>query len=141
LATLQRSAASELPFSFSSFLSLFFLMAFLLCNASLSDLLAFAQKQSRIEAKDYLDPWSKGELRKQQISAWRRDCRLRSQAKQRCFAAFPGRLLKGSEALIPGNYGRLSIDPMGSIDYTIGQYAPREIYGALLSYLEATNAF
>ena len=98
-------------------------MAFLICNASLSDLLAFAQKQARIESIDYMDPWSKGELRKQQASAWRRDCRLRN----------------GTEALIPGDYGRLSIDPMGSIDYTVGQYAPREIYGALLSYLKATN--
>ena len=116
-------------------------MAFLICNASLSDLLAFAQQQARIEAKDYLDPWLKDELRKQQVSAWRRDCRLRDQAKKACFQAFPGRLRNGSEALIPGQYGRLSIDSMGSIDYTIGQYAPREIYGALLSYLEATNAF
>jgi hypothetical protein len=41
--------------------------------------------------------------------------------------------------LIPGSYGRLSIAADGEIDYTIGQYAPREIYGALLSYLEATN--
>ena len=116
-------------------------MAFLICNASLSDLLAFAEKQARIQSIDYLDPWSQGELRKQQLSSWRRDCRLRSQAKKACFQAFPGRLRNGSEALIPGHYGRLSIDPMGSIDYTIGQYAPREIYGALLSYLEATNAF
>jgi hypothetical protein len=116
-------------------------MAFLICNASLSDLLAFAQQQARIASSDYLDPWSKGELRKQQLSSWRRDCRLRDQARKACFQAFPGRLLKASEALIPGNYGRLSIDSMGSIDYTIGQYAPREIYGALLSYLEATKAF
>lgn len=116
-------------------------MAFLICNASLSDLLAFAQKQARIESIDYTDPWSKGELRKQQLSAWRRDCRLRNQAKKACFKAFPGRLRNGTEALIPGSYGRLSIDPMGSIDYTIGQYAPREIYGAVLSYLEVTNVF
>ena len=115
-------------------------MAFLICNASLSDLLAFAQKQARIEFRDYVDPWSKGDKAKQERSAWRRDCRLRDQAKKACFKAFPGRLLNGTEALIPGNYGRLSIDPMGSVDYIVGQYAPREIYGALLSYLEATNA-
>jgi hypothetical protein len=114
-------------------------MAFLISAASLSDLLAFAQKQARIESRDYLDPYARGHLRAQQISAWRRDSRLRDQAKKACFQAFPGRLRNGSEALIPGNYGRLSIDPMGSIDYTVGQYAPREIYGALLSYLEATN--
>ena len=109
------------------------------CSASLSDLLAFVRSQARIELSDYTDPWSRGELRRQQISAWRRDCRLRDQARRACFDAFPGRLKSGAEVLIPGNYGRLSIDPMGGIDYTIGQYAPREIYDALLSYLEATN--
>ena len=109
------------------------------CSASLSDLLAFVRSQARIELSDYTDPWSRGELRKQQISAWRRDCRLRDQARRACFDAFPGRLKSGVEVLIPGNYGRLSIDPMGDLDYTIGQYSPREIYGALLSYLEATN--
>jgi hypothetical protein len=114
-------------------------MASPICNASLSDLLTFAEKQARIQSIDYLDPWARGELRKQQLSAWRRDCRLRSQAKQACFQAFPGRLRNGSEALIPGHYGRLSIDPMGNIDYTSGQYAPREIYGAVLYYLEFTH--
>lgn len=115
-------------------------MASLICSASLSDLLAFAQRQARIEIKDYVDPWLRGDRRKEGFELWRRDCRLRSQAKRACFQAFPGRLLKASEALIPGHYGRLSIDPMGGIDYTVGLYAPREIYGALLSYLKATNA-
>ena len=109
------------------------------CSASLSDLLAFVRSQARIEARDYLDPYRCAKLRRQQVSVWRRDCRLRDQARRACFDAFPGRLNSGGEALIPGNYGRLSIDSMGAIDYTIGQYAPREIYGALLSYLEATN--
>jgi hypothetical protein len=107
--------------------------------ASLSDLLSFCRRQARIEARDYLDPYAQEELRSQQISAWRRDCRLRDQARKACFQAFPGRLLKASESLIPGSYGRLSIAADGEIDYTVGQYAPREIYGALLSYLEATN--
>jgi len=115
-------------------------MAFLTCNTSLSDLLAFARSQARIEMKDYVDPWLRGDRRKEGVELWRRDCRMRSQAKRACFQAFPSRLLKASEALIPGHYGRLSIDPMGGIDYTAGQYAPREIYGALLSYLTATNA-
>jgi hypothetical protein len=106
---------------------------------TLSDLLTYCRQQARIEARDYLDPYSHGELRSQQISAWRRDCRLRDQARKACFRAFPARLNKGTEALISGNYGRLSIAADGEMDYTIGQYAPREIYGALLSYLEATN--
>lgn len=107
--------------------------------ASLSDLLAFCKAQARIEASDYLDRWASADLRKQQISAWRRDCRLRDKARKACFAAFPARLLKASEPLVPGSYGRLSIMPDGSPDYTVGPYAPREIYGALLQYLRATN--
>lgn len=107
--------------------------------STLSDLLAFCQSQARIEARDYLDPCARGELRSQQLSAWRHDCYLRNQARKVCFQVFPTRLSKGSEALIPGSYGRLSITADGEVDYTIGQYAPREIYGALLSYLEATN--
>lgn len=107
--------------------------------ASLSDLLSFCRQQARIEARDYLDPHASGAMRSQQAGAWRRDCRLRDQARKACFQAFPGRLSKASESLIPGNYGRLSIGSDGSPDYVVGQYAPREIYGALLSYLEATN--
>ena len=106
---------------------------------TLSDLLAFCRQQARIEARDYLDPYAQGELRSQQLDAWRRDCRLRDQARKACFQAFPARLRKGTEALIPGNYGRLSIGADGAPDYIIGQYSPREIYGALLAYLEATN--
>lgn len=107
--------------------------------ASLSDLLAFCKSQARIESADYVDHWASESLRKQQISAWRRDCRLRNDARKACFHAFPSRLSKGQEALIPGSYGRLSILPDGSPDYTVGQYAPREIYGALLQYLQATD--
>lgn len=106
---------------------------------TLSDLLAFCRQQARIEACDYIDPYARGELRSQQLSDWRRDCRLRDQARKACFDAFPARLRKGTEVLIPGNYGRLSIDADSTPDYTIGQYAPREIYGALLRYLAATN--
>lgn len=106
---------------------------------SLSDLLAFCRSQARIEACDYVDRWASPDLRKQQISAWRRDCRLRDSARKACVAAFPARLAKASEALVPGRYGRLSILPDGRIDYVVGQYAPREIYGALLQYLHATN--
>jgi hypothetical protein len=81
---------------------------------TLSDLLTYCRQQARIEARDYLDPYSHGELRSQQISAWRRDCRLRDQARKACFRAFPARLNKGTEALISGNYGRLSIAADGS---------------------------
>ena len=107
--------------------------------ATLLDLLAFCKSQARIESRDYIDKWAQEPLHSQQVSAWRRDCRLRDSARKACFLAFPGRLHNASEELIPGNYGRLSISESGECDYTIGQYAPREIYGALLFYLEATN--
>lgn len=108
--------------------------------SSLADLLAFAKAQARIESRDYIDPYARGELLAHQLSAWRSDKRRRDTARKACFAAFPGRLtLPDAERLFPGRYGRLSIDAGGSIDYTVGQYAPTEIYGAVLSYLKATN--
>lgn len=109
---------------------------------TLSDLLAYCRSQARIEACDYLDPCSRGNLRTQQLSAWRRDCRLRDKARKQCLQAFSGRLLNGSELLVPGSYGpqrRLTISLDGVPDYCPGIYSPREIYGALFDYLTATN--
>jgi hypothetical protein len=105
--------------------------------ASLASLLAFCQRQARIKSTDYFDPRF---ARPDEKQAWLSDCAKRNRARKLCFRVFPGRLKSAaSEALIPGDYGRLSILPDGSADYTSGQYAPLEIYGALLSYLEATN--
>lgn len=108
----------------------------------LSDLLAFCKAQARIEARDYVDPYARGQLFADQLSAWRSDKRKRDAARKACFAAFPARLRFADEKLVPGSYGhqkRLLISQDGSPDYTPGLYAPREIYEALLSYLEATN--
>lgn len=105
----------------------------------LSDLLAFCKRQARIEARDYIDPYARGQLFADQLSAWRIDKRKRDAARKACFAAFPARLKSADEKLVPGSYGRLSISQEGSPDYTACQYSPLEIYGALLSYLEATN--
>jgi hypothetical protein len=109
-------------------------------SASLDSLLAFCKSQARIESQNYFEP---SFARPDEVAAWRSDCAKRNRARKLCFQAFPGRLKSAaSEALVPGNYGfqgRLSILPDGSADYTSGQYAPLEVYGALLSYLEATN--
>lgn len=108
----------------------------------LSDLLVFCKAQARIEARDYIDPYARGQLFADQLSAWRSDKRKRDAARKACFAAFPARLRFADEKLVPGSYGhqkRLFIAQDGSLDYTSGLYAPREIYEALLSYLEATN--
>lgn len=108
--------------------------------SSLADLLAFAKAQARIEVRDYVDPYACGQLLADQLSAWRDDRRSRDQARKALFRAFPGRLaLPDAEKLLPGRYGRLSIGVDGSIDYVVGQYAPTEIYCAVLSYLKATN--
>jgi hypothetical protein len=108
----------------------------------LSDLLAFCKAQARIEARSYVDPYARGQLFDDQLSAWRSDKRKRDAARKACFAAFPARLRFADEKLVPGSYGhqkRLFIAQDGSLDYTPVLYAPREIYEALLSYLEATN--
>ena len=106
-------------------------------TASLSDLLAFAKAQARIDRIDYFDPRL---ARPDEVKAWRDDRRSRDQARKALFRAFPGRLaLPDAERLLPGFYGRLSIGADGSIGYTVGQYAPIEIYDAVLSYLKATN--
>lgn len=104
----------------------------------LSDLLAYARSQARIERIDYFDPRC---ARADEVSAWRSDLRERDRMRQKLLRAFPGRLSRAdSEELIPGRYGRLEIDPCGSFVYVANQYAALEVYGAVLSYLEATNA-
>jgi hypothetical protein len=106
-------------------------------SASLASLLSFCKSQARIESCKYFQP---GFARPDEVAAWRSDCAKRDHARRLCFQAFPGRLKSAaSEALIPGRYGRLSILPDGSADYIAGQYAPLEVYGALLAYLKASN--
>jgi hypothetical protein len=107
--------------------------------ATLADLLAYCARQARINACDYFEP---GYAKPEEVVSWRADCRKRSDARNLCFRAFPGRLRTGSEQLVPGNYGpsgRLTIEPDGTADYTAGQYAPLEIYHALADYLVSTN--
>ena len=104
--------------------------------ASLSDLLAFCKSQARINATDFFDPRFP---RKEEVQAWQAEKRRRDNERKACFQAFPGRLKSSKELLVPGSYGRLSVDINGKPSYVVGQYAPAEIYGALLSYLKATN--
>jgi hypothetical protein len=108
----------------------------LICNASLSDLLSFVKTHARIDSCDYFDARY---ARADEIQAWNQDKYRRNKQRRECFNRFPGRLRNANEALIPGSYGRLSIDAMGSIDYVVGQNASMEIWPALLTYLEATN--
>jgi hypothetical protein len=103
----------------------------------LSDLLTFAKEQARIERIDYFDPRYP---RADEIKAWQHDKNCRDYERKCLFRKFPARLKNAhNEKLVPGSYGRLKISE-GDIDYTVGQYAPREIYGAVLDYLQQTNS-
>jgi len=106
---------------------------------TLSDLAAYCRRQARIELANYVDPWARDDRRAEGLALWRVDRRTRDVARAACFRAFPGRLRTGTEPLQPGRYGRLTIEPDGSPDYTSGQYAAVEIYNYLLQYLRETN--
>lgn len=95
----------------------------------LCGLLAYCRTQARIERCDY-----------DANSYWRADIYIRNQALKLCRTEFGSRLNAGTEELVPGNYGRLTIHPDGTPEYTVGQYAPTEIYGYLHWYLRQTNA-
>ena len=101
---------------------------------TLSDLIAYASAQARIEARHYFDPRY---ARPDEVRAWRNDRGHRDRDRCRVFRTFANRL-KSSEPLIPGHYGRLEITD-SAIDYTPGMYAPREIWPAVLNYLTQTN--
>ena len=106
---------------------------------TLADLLAYCREQASINPNDYFQP---GYSKPEEVSAWHRDRSRRDRARQKCFNLYPARLNRASEELTPGSYGpsgRLRIEQDGSPDYTAGQYAPVEIYHALLDYLSKTN--
>jgi hypothetical protein len=107
---------------------------------TVSDLLAYARQQARIESRDYFDP-RPCYARADEIRAWRSDRSHRDRDRRRVFRTYPGRIASDA-ALIPGSYGigrRLEITADG-IDYTAGQYSAREIWPAVLAYFDATNA-
>jgi hypothetical protein len=106
---------------------------------TVSDLLAYASLQARIERIDYFDPRYP---RPDEVSAWRQDRSYRDRDRRRVFRSVCGRIRSGIEPLVAGSYGagrRLDITP-DAIDYTAGQYAAREIWPAVLDYFEQTNA-
>jgi len=106
--------------------------------ATISDLLAYAKSQARIESRDYFHPRY---ARAEEVQAWRNDRAKRDRARRQVFRSFPGRIASNAE-LVPGEYGchrRLAITVEG-LDYTAGQYAPREIWRAVLDYFQQTNS-
>ena len=105
---------------------------------TVSDLLAYASQQARIEARDYFHPRY---ARPDEIRAWRNDRGHRDRDRRRVFRTFPGRI-RSDAPLIPGSYGgarRLDITAV-AIDYTACQYAAREIWPAVFDYFNQTNA-
>jgi hypothetical protein len=95
--------------------------------ATLADLLAYCRQQARIERCDHT------------VTSWRQAIYARNQALNLCRKEFGARLNRGTEELVPGDYGRLTIHPDGTPEYTVGQYAPAEIYDYLHFYLRQTN--
>ena len=105
---------------------------------TVSDLLAYARQQARIESRDYFLPRY---ARADEVRAWHNDRSHRDRDRRRVFRTYPGRIASDA-ALVPGSYGigrRLEITADG-IDYTAGQYSAREIWPAVLAYFDATNA-
>ena len=106
---------------------------------TVSDLLAYASRQARIEVVEYFDPRYP---RPDEVSAWRSDRGHRDRDRRRVFRSFPGRIRSGTEPLVAGSYGagrRLDVTP-DAIHYTAGQHAAREIWPAVFDYFEKTNA-
>lgn len=104
---------------------------------TVSDLLAYASQQARIEAIDYFHPQH---ARTDEVRAWRNDRGHRDRDRRRVFRTFPGRI-RSDAPLIPGSYGgarRLEITA-DVIDYTACQYAAREIWPAVFDYFQQTN--
>lgn len=95
---------------------------------TLNDLKQFAKKQSRLNGLDYSG----------YVQGYRSDRYQITKARKQCEKSV--RFKFGTEELIDGNYfnGRLVIKN-NKIDYTPGQYAPTEIYWAVLDYLNKTN--
>lgn len=108
---------------------------------TVSDLLAYAKSQARIEAIDYLDPYERRpDRRRESIRSWRNDRASRDRARLKVLRTFPGRI-SADAPLLPGTYGaarRLEITAQG-IDYTANQYSAMEIWPAVLAYFTATN--
>jgi len=108
---------------------------------TVSDLLAYARSQARIEAIDYLDPYERRlDRRLESIRSWRNDRASRDRARLKVLRTFPGRI-SANAPLVPGSYGaarRLEITT-SEIDYTANQYSAMEIWGAVLAYFNATN--
>ena len=89
------------------------------------DLKLFAKRQARIEFADYSG----------HVDAWNQDKNRRRVAREAAKKE-AGYLWHQPDApLVPGEYfrGRLTITH-DSIEYTVGQYAPTEIYWALEDY-------
>lgn len=104
---------------------------------TISDLLAYASQQARIQAIDYFHPRY---ARADEVRAWRNDRGHRDRDRRRVLRTFPGRV-RSNAPLIPGSYGsarRLEITA-DVIDYTACQYAAREIWPAVFDYFQQTN--
>lgn len=94
---------------------------------TIQDLLAYGSKHASISGSNYAGC----------SQAWNRDRARRDSQRRRVFRRWAVRV-RGSEPLVAGRYGRLTITAAG-IDYVPGHYAAMELWAAIDAYLEATN--
>lgn len=94
---------------------------------TIADLRSYVRSQATRDSRDYgPGPW------------WHEDTLKIRRQRDRVMRAFPARI-RSEEPLIPGTYGRLTIEPDGTPYYVPGQYAPTEIWFWVYEYLQATN--
>jgi hypothetical protein len=108
---------------------------------TVSDLLAYAKSQARIESINYICRYERRlDRRLESIRSWRNDRASRDRARLKVLRTYSGRI-SANAPLVPGTYGatrRLEITA-SEIDYTACQYSAMEIWGAVLAYFNATN--
>lgn len=100
---------------------------------TISDLRAYVRSQARRNWRDYVHPICDGDS-----DPWHLDGLEMRRQRERVMRRYSSRI-QSEEPLVPGNYGRLTIQEDGTPYYVPGQYAPTEIWFWVLEYLDRTN--
>jgi len=98
---------------------------------TISDLRSYVRRQAQRDSRDYGYGTEAQRL-------WRQDGNEMRRQRERVMRRYPSRI-RSEEPLVPGNYGRLTIQEDGTPYYVSGQYAPTEIWFWVLEYLDRTN--
>jgi|TARA_R100000084_G_scaffold79617_3_gene36480 hypothetical protein len=98
---------------------------------TIADLRSYVRSQAQRDWRDYGYGAEAQRL-------WRQDGNEMRRQRDRVMRRYPSRI-RSEEPLVPGNYGRLTIQEDGTPYYVPGQYAPTEIWFWVLEYLNRTN--